>query len=276
MRDDERDPVGVDDEADLAVDVALDALDLEDLARLVRRLDEAGPSARDRFEAEVAGHRRTLAEVTADVAAEPPPALRERVLAAAGPGAPDARVAEPGTPAPTPFSSTSPPTSPGPGPRRSTGRRALAAAAAVAVLFGSGLAVGRLTAPDPGPAVAEREAGDRIRALLAAKDLRMQQEVLAGCGEAAVMYAPSTRTGALVVAGLAEPPAGHRVAVWHADPDSPPRAAATMGGAPGGAAGSAMLADLDPGDVLMLSVEPAGAPDDAGPTGPVLAEIDLR
>jgi anti-sigma-K factor RskA len=57
---------------------ALDALEPEELAAFERHLDRCGRCA-----AEVRGMRETAARLAADVAVQPPPQFRERVLAAA-------------------------------------------------------------------------------------------------------------------------------------------------------------------------------------------------
>lgn len=259
-----------------AADVALGAIDDEARVRLEQMLGEAHPTVRAVFEAEVDAYREVLARVTADLETEPPAGLRGRVLASIRSADGDAEPAHAGVARSVEDRSDEDRHDTRRTARsRPPGVRVPAAAAAVAVLFGSGLAVGRLTAPEPAPVAGNGEAGERIRTLLAPDDLSMEQRDLAGGGQVAVMYAPSVRLGTLVVTGVGAPPAGHHMAVWHADPGSPARPAATMGGPGSGAATSAMLGEVDAGDVLVVTVEADGAEPDA-PTGQVLAEIDLR
>jgi len=249
-------------------------------------LDALGPADRARFERHLARCEqcakeiRGLAEVTARLAgaaaAEPPPGLTERALAAAArtrqlpPLTPDsprpwaARRASAGGPAGRAMDTRARPAS-----RSWLPRPALALAGAtviIAVFLG-------LTARGAQHQLRQDQLGSRaIAAVLTARDAHMISAQVSTGGTATIVM--SGREHALVFAaqGLRILPSSRCYELWLMGPggDTP---AGMLPGPRHGTTGPVLASGLRPGDHLGLTIEPAGG--SAHPTAPVIALIAL-
>jgi hypothetical protein len=190
------------------------------------------------FRDEVRECRETMALVSAGTAVEPPPELRERILAAAA--------AEAGSP-------------------RRHWRRPLIAAAAVLVIglgvLGTVVVLRPPSAPTPTAA-----------RVLEAADVRTAAAAIPSGGVATLVYSRDTNAGVLVMNNVAPPPPGSVYQMWLLDGGTP-RSAGTMSTAAVRPSTTAVLTDLGNTNALAFTVEPGQG--SAQPTGQIFAKLSL-
>ena len=245
-------------------------------------LDALGPADRARFERHLARCEqcakeiRGLAEVTARLAgaaaAEPPPGLTQRALAAAA----RTRQLPPLTPdGPKAWATRHAPagramgTRGGPAARSWRPRPAPALAAVMMILA---VVLGLAARGDQDQVRQDQLRSHAIAAVLTARDAHMVSARVSTGGTATIVM--SGREHALVFAaqGLRILPSSRRYELWLMGPggDKP---AGMLPGPRNGMTGPVLAAGLQPGDRLGLTVEPAGG--SAHPTAPVIALVAL-
>lgn len=186
----------IDDLLDMAAPMALDALTDIERARVRARLKTADRSVRDAFEAEVAGLRGVLADLSETTSQAPPAELRAELLD-------QIRAQPPGADAPG-----------ADGPRGSEPAhrlRWIAAAAAVLVIGVGGGAVGYAMSRTDEPT---RTTAERV---FDSTDVRTVTGPLA-TGRASVTYSPSTGAGVLVMNDVPPPDPGKVYQLWLVGP----------------------------------------------------------
>lgn len=235
---------------------AVDALEPADQARFERHLDECEDCRR-----ELGEFRELLADSTAAVAEPPPAQVRERVLEGIEQIRPLPPVGPPPT-APTPVVS-------GDGARADRFRRRrwlrpLAAAAAILVAFGAGIA-GGLALERQTAVVAARQ--DEA---LTAPDSRILAVQLPGGGRGAFVVSRQQGQALFVGSDLPDPGAGRTYQLWTIDRAGRPIPDALVAG---GNSRVVMNAPVDAGTTaLAVTVEPAGG-SRAPTTEPVVAAL---
>lgn len=222
---------------ELATPYALDAVSDEERLDIERRLGAAPAPVAAAFDEEVRSVRETMSVVSAATAAQPPPELRQALLAAAE--AAQSR-------------------------RQPRWRTAVfASAAAIAVGLGA-FGLGVLTRPSASPTVAEQ--------VLAAPDVQTVSGRLGG-GTATVMFSRDRNAGVLVMNNVPPPSPGTVYQMWLVDAKGP-TSAGTMGPTAVTPSTKATLTDLGDSTTLAFTVEPGTG--STKPTGTVLAELPLR
>ncbi|GAC58041.1 anti-sigma-K factor RskA [Gordonia hirsuta DSM 44140 = NBRC 16056] len=225
----------IDDDEDLtaaAALFALDALDDVERARLLRTVAQAPPARREEFDAEVAEVREALAGLSRATAAEPPAALRGRLLAQID----DEPVAS------------------APSRRRRPGWMLAAAAAAAVVVGVGGVAIGY--------AIGDRDAPGRqssVEEIFAAPDVQTTSGEVAG-GRATVTYSPSTGEGVLVMNQVPKPAPGTIYQMWLDGPGGP-RLAGTMTDADIGSSTTAVIEGMRGATAVSFTVGDAATPE---------------
>ncbi|WP_445169300.1 anti-sigma factor domain-containing protein [Mycolicibacterium sp. Dal123E01] len=214
---------------------ALGAVDDAQRADIERSLDEAPAAVAQAFHDEVRAYRETLALISAGTAVEPPPELRERILAAA---------------------------TAGPASRRNW-RAALLAAAAVLVV-GLGVLSTVLAVRPPATPTAAR--------VFEASDVRTTTAPIPTGGVATFVYSRDTNAGVLVMNNVTPPPAGSVYQMWLLDGGTP-RSAGTMGTAAVRPSTTAVLTDLGRTNALAFTLEPGQG--SVQPTGQIFAQLPL-
>ncbi|NTY60101.1 anti-sigma factor [Mycolicibacterium sphagni] len=221
---------------ELAAVYALGAVDDQQRADIERSLDAAPAAVAQAFHDEVQAYRETMGLVSAGTAVEPPPELRERILAA------------------TAAEATS--------PRRSWRRPLLAAAAALVIGLGVLSAVVVLRPPST-PTAAR---------VLEAPDVRTTTADIPTGGVATLVYSRDTNAAVLVMNNVAPPPPGSVYQMWLLDGGTP-RSAGTMGTDAVRPSTTAVLTDLGNTNALAFTLEPGqGSPQ---PTGQIFAKLSL-
>jgi anti-sigma-K factor RskA len=221
---------------ELAGVYAIGAVDAEERADVDRALDAAPAAVAQAFHDEVRAYRETMALVSAGTAVEPPPELRERILAAAA------------------AESTSP---------RRAWRRPLIAAAA-ALVIGLGVLSTVVVLRPPSTPTAAR--------VLESADVRTATATIPTGGVATFVYSRDTNAGVLVMNNVAPPPPGSVYQMWLLDGGTP-RSAGTMSTAAVRPSTTAVLTDLGNTNALAFTVEPGeGSPQ---PTGQIFATLSL-
>ena len=221
---------------ELAAVYAIGALDDEQRADIERSLDAAPASVAQAFHDEVRAYRETMALVSAGTAVEPPPELREQILAAAG----------------------EEPTS----PRRGWRRPLIAAAAAL--IIGLGVLSTVVVLRPPSTPTAAR--------VLESADVRTATATIPTGGVATFVYSRDTNAGVLVMNNVAPPPPGSVYQMWLLDGGTP-KSAGTMSTAAVRPSTTAVLTDLGNTSALAFTVEPGeGSPQ---PTGEIFAKLSL-
>ncbi len=221
---------------ELAAVYALGAIDDHQRADIDRRLDAAPAAVAHAFHDEVRACRETMALVSVGTAVEPPPELRERILAA---------VAAQAT-----------------SPRRAWRRPLIAAAAAVVIGLGVLSAVVVLRPPST-PTAAR---------VLESADVRTSTANIPSGGVATLVYSRDTNAAVLVMNNVAPPPPGSVYQMWLLDGGTP-RSAGTMSTAAVRPSTTAVLTDLGNTNTLAFTVEPGeGSPQ---PTGEIFAKLSL-
>lgn len=237
----------------LAAASALDALDADERAAFERALAES-PELRD----EVGAYAESAAHLAEQVEpAEPPPSLRDRLMAqveATPQVAPDAAtVAAPSAVAPEPAATAAPP-----GPAESAARRrwfqrpgAIIAAAAAAVVLVAGVVVG-VGWPGPNGWGAQRERA----AIAAAPDAQSQTLEAEGGGEITLVSSAEQGRSVVIAEGLPELGDDQTYELWYID-DSGAAPAGTFD-VSGDETWRVLEGSFTPGVVVGVTVEPAG------------------
>ena len=243
---------------------ALDALDEEaELRRFTRHLRRCRACAD-----EVRGFRNVAAALAFAAAAEPPPELRNRVMAAVG----HTRQLPPVTPRPrvrswllwTPHSAWL--------PRLAT----VTAAVAIAAVVVLGIALSG-TRQQLNSARAQSQA---IAAVLAAPDIRTVTGPVATGGKATVLLSAGRRELVVSTSGLPTLSAGKVYQLWLIGPSSTQVAAVRSAGllppAVAGLTTPVLASGLVAGDKLGLTVEPAGGTKQPTTTPILLLSLPVR
>lgn len=216
---------------------ALDALDDLERAAVERHLRSCPTCS-----AEAAGLVETAALLGGAEATTPPPALRDRVLAAARGTAQRPPLAPAGRKQPN-----------------LRARRLAAVAAAVVVLAGS---VGgtwwvqqNRVSDERARVVAAQQETARLKAVITAPDARTQSAAGLPTGQISAVYSASQRLAVLTFGGLAEPGAGKTYQLWRITSGTPTSLEALPAGV---RSGSVLVDHLSPSDALGVSVEKLG------------------
>lgn len=233
----------------LAGAYALDAMEPgAELDRFTRHLRRCQTCA-----AEAVGLREVATTLGLAVAAEPPPAMRGRVLAAV-------RQTRQLAPEPVPGERAA---------RRFQLRIATAIGAVAAVVA---LILGIMNASTERQLTQERAQSRQIAAVLAAPDARIVARHTASGGIATVVVSAQRRAVIITTAGLPTLPGGEVYELWLMGPPGT-RRAGLLPAASSGRAGPVLATGLTRGDQLGMTVEPAGGT--ARPTTTPIVVIPL-
>ena len=232
---------------------AIDAVDPAERGRVERHLSECESCA-----AEEAELRETVWRLSDVTEAEPPAAMRERVLSRARrtrQEPPPERGSE--TPAPRTTHRRSP-----------TVRRALAlAAAALVIAFAGGMvtwiAMQRSTDTDP-------TESDRIAAVLEAPDAAVATRGADGGGQVTVVASETLDQAVVVMAELAQVADDRSYQVWLVDPTGQTSAGVMR---PGTSSDTMLIDGLGDTEVIGVTNEPAGGSE--APTLPMVADVEV-
>jgi anti-sigma-K factor RskA len=241
------DPTGpIDNELiDLATPYALHAVSDAERDEIETRLATARPFTADTFLDEVRAIRETMAVASAATAAEPPAALRERILAAA---AGDNVQALP--------------------LRRSAdrGRRNGLLAVAAALLIGLGaVGIGIAVRPSAPPTSLAQQ-------VFSAPDVRTITGDIPTGGQATLVFSRDRHAGVLVMNNVAPPATGTVYQMWLVS-DKGATSAGVMDAKAVSPSTTAVLPDLGDSTALAFTVEPGnGSPQ---PTGEIFAKLPL-
>jgi anti-sigma-K factor RskA len=221
----------------LATPYALDAVSDAERADIERRLDAAPAALAAQFHDEVRAVRETMGALSAGMSAEPPPELRERLLAAVAP-VPNVQ-------------------------KRRLTPLLLAAASALVVALAA-VSVGLALRPPPQRSTAEQ--------VINAPDIHTVSAPIPSGGVATVVYSRDKNAAVLVMNDVSPPPPGSVYQMWLLGGPEP-RSAGTMGRDDVGASTTAVLPDLRTARALAFTVEPGtGSPQ---PTTRPFAELPL-
>ncbi|MCR5978929.1 anti-sigma factor [Gordonia jinghuaiqii] len=267
--------------------VGLNALSGDELRGVEARVAAAPADFRELFDKQVRATREAMAAISVTTATPPPPALRDRVLAAAradagltGPpgfdalpqGLPDGdqdgdEAGGSTPPGPAEDEAAEPAATTGADSRR---RRwtYLAAAAVIAIAIGAaGWVIGLSSSdPEPGPPLASP-----AEQVFSASDLRSTGGAVA-TGSATVYLAKSADTGVLVMHSVPPPKPGTVYQMWLIGPDGP-RSAGTMTDKDVEPVTTAVLSGINSASALAFTVEPPGG--SAQPTTTPVAQLSL-
>ncbi|KUI40923.1 anti-sigma factor [Mycobacterium sp. GA-1199] len=228
----------------LAAPYALDAISDSEREEVDRRLAAAPPAVAQAFAEEVRNVREAMAVVSAATAAEPPPQLRERLLAEVG----GERV--------EPVHQLR--------PRPTRWQKTALAAAAVVVVGAGALGVGLALRPADTPSTAEQ--------VFAAPDVRTVSREIPGGGTATVVFSREKDAGVLVMNNVSPPQPGTVYQMWLVDADGP-HPAGTMDAQAVAPSTTAVLPDLGDSSTLAFTIEPPGG--SAEPTSEPFAKLPL-
>ena len=187
----------------------------------------------------------------------PPPSLRANVMAAIGttrqlpPPAPVAPVAAP----------------------RDRSRRRLVAVAAAAVVLAAGgvFAVQEQRVRDERATAESALAGEaRVRAVLAAPDLRVREQTLTGGGRVTVAMSRTENAGVIILAADAAPPGDRVYQLWTIRAQVPVSEGPLE---PGQTAKVQIVEGMDQASDVGVTVEPPGG--SRAPTTPLVADVKL-
>lgn len=223
----------IDDLSTLATPYALDAVSAAERADIELQVASAPTAEAEAFREEVRAVRETMAQASASTAVEPPPGLRAGILAAIGPQ------------------------------RRRSWRTAGivgAAAAAIAIGFGAGLA---LRSAQP-LSTAEQ--------VFTAADVRTASDAIPSGGTATVVYSHEKNTAVLVMNNVDPPEADTVYQLWLIE-DQSPRSVGIMGRQAVRPSTTEVIHDLGHANLLAFTVEPAGGSPE--PTGQIFVKLPL-
>lgn len=228
----------------LAAPYALNAMSDTEREDVDRRVAAAPPAVAQAFTDEVRKVREAMAVVSASTATEPPPHLRERLLAEVGGGR--EQPVRQLRPRPTRWQ-----------------RTALAAAVVLVVGFGA-VGVGLALRPTPKTSTAEQ--------VFAAPDVRTVSGEIPGGGTATVVFSREKDAGVLVMNNVTPPQPGTVYQMWLVGADGP-HPAGTMDPQSVAPSTTAVLPDLGDSSTLAFTVEPPGGSPE--PTSAPFAELPL-
>lgn len=227
----------------LATPYALHAVTADEERSIERQVAAAPELMARAFAEEVRSVRETMAVVSATTAAEPPVALRERLLAAVAQDAPAAPAA---------------PSSSG------RWRTLLLAAAAVVVVAGVALGAGIALRPAPKPSAAEQ--------IFDAPDVRTVSGDIPTGGTATLVFSRERDSAVLVMNNVTPPEQGFVYQMWLVGNDGA-HSAGTMDAGAVSPSTTAVLPDLGDSQALAFTVEPGSG--STQPTTPIFAELPL-
>jgi anti-sigma-K factor RskA len=224
---------------------------------------------------EVAASREALAALAGARSIPPPRWLEEAVVAAAAEGArAEGPVGDP-TMGPVAGPGVGPVGGPvagpawGPGTGRSRGWRVLAAAAAAAIVFAGGTALGRLTAPSA-PEVTIAAPMEVALAVAAAADAQMVPVEVMGAPSRVVVSGEMGKA-VFLAEDLPTPAKGQCYQVWRVGPDGAKSSAGVFTPGPDGHVVAVL--EAGPGtSSFVITVEPPGGSKE--PSGPMVGQAD--
>jgi anti-sigma-K factor RskA len=226
----------------LATPYALHATTDSERAEIERQLADAPPEVAAAFFAEVRAAHETMAVISAATAIEPPPTMRDRLLA---------------TVADDPVRQL-------PTKRANSWRTTILAAAAVLAIGLGALGVGIAMRPAPTTSTAEQ--------IFAAPDVRTVSGDIPGGGTATLVFSHEKDAGVLVMNNVAPPAAGTVYQMWLVG-DQGPQSAGTMDAKAVSPSTTAVLPDLGDSQTLAFTVEPGGG--SVMPTSPPFAQLSM-
>ncbi len=228
----------------LATPYALHATTEAERADIERQLTQAAPEVAEAFFTQVRAVHETMAVISAATAIDPPPGMRDRLLAT---------VAD----APAPVREL-------PISRMNRWRTTLLAAAAVIAIGLGALGVGIALRPAPTVSTAEQ--------IFAAPDVQTVSGAIPSGGTATLVFSHEKDAGVLVMNNVPPPKPGTVYQMWLVG-DGSAKSAGTMDPASVAPSTTAVLPDLGTSRTLAFTVEPGSGSDQ--PTTPAFAELPL-
>ncbi len=227
----------------LATPYALHAMTESERAEIERQVFAAPPEVADAFFAEVRAVHETMAFISAATAVEPPPTMRDRLLATI--------VEDPVRQLPS--------------KRANRWRTTILAAAAVLAVGLAALGVGYALRPAP-PTISTAEQ------VFAASDVRTVSGPIPTGGTATLVFSHEKDAGVLVMNNVPPPQPGTVYQMWLVGEGSP-KSAGTMDAKAVAPSTTAVLPDLGTSRALAFTVEPGSGSE--RPTTPAFAELPL-
>jgi anti-sigma-K factor RskA len=218
---------------------AVDALTGDELAEFERHLEQCAACAE-----EVRGLRETAARLGMATAIEPPSWMREQVLAAAG------RVRQ------LPPSGVRPLTADGPRRRRHLSRR-LPRPIAVTAMAAAIVALAVLQVGTRHQLQRAQANNQTIASVLSASDARVELSSSTVGGTVTAVISPHDREAVITAAGMPTPSDARVYQLWVISPAGA-RSVGLLPGSSARAASPVLADDVQPGDQLAVTIEPAG------------------
>lgn len=226
----------------LATPYALHATTEAERADIERQIADAPPEVADAFFSQVRAVHETMAVISAATAVEPPPSMRDRVLASIA----DDRVRQL------------------PSKRANRWRTTILAAAAVLAIGLGALGVGIALRPAPVISTAEQ--------VFAAPDVRTVSGPIPSGGTATLVFSHEKDAAVLVMNNVPPPRPGTVYQMWLVG-EASPRSAGTMDAESVAPSTTAVVPDLGTSSALAFTVEPGSG--SAQPTSPAFAQLPL-
>ena len=227
----------------LATPYALDATTDAERAEIERQVAAAPPEVAEEFFAQVRAVHETMAVISAATALEPPPSMRDRLLATVVHEPPVDQLAA---------------------KRANRWRTTILAAAAVLAIGLGALGVGIALRPAPTVSTAEQ--------VFAAPDVQTVSGPIPSGGTATLVFSHQKDAGVLVMNNVPPPKPGTVYQMWLVG-EGTPKSAGTMDAKSVAPSTTAVLPDLGTSRALAFTVEPGTGSDE--PTTPAFAELPL-
>jgi anti-sigma-K factor RskA len=218
---------------------AVDALIGDELAEFERHLEQCAPCA-----GEVRGLRETTARLGMATAIEPPPWMREQVLAAAG------RVRQ------LPPSGVRLMTADGPRRRRHLSRR-LPRPIAVTAMAAAIVALAVLQIGTRHQLQQAQTKNQTIASVLSASDARIERSNSTVGGTVTAVISPHAAEAVITASGMPTPTDARVYQLWVTSPAGA-RSVGLLPGSSARATAPVLAGDVRPGDQLAVTIEPAG------------------
>ena len=218
---------------------AVDALTGDELAEFERHLEQCAPCA-----GEVRGLRETTARLGMATAIEPPPWMREQVLADA------ARVRQ------LPPSGVRLVTADGPRRRRLLSRR-LPRPIAVTAMAAAIVALAVLQVGTRHQLQQAQTSNQTIASVLSASDARIEVSSSTAGGTVTAVISPRDAEAVVTASGMPTPTDARVYQLWVISPAGY-RSVGLLPGSSARAAAPVLAGDVQPGDQLAVTIEPAG------------------